>query len=239
MASKDAPGTRPLTSSPATAPVNVYGGRRRQLSLTLLVGANLLPLLGVLLFDWDVGALIILYWSENLVLGFYNILKMASVGGLSAMFPSLFFMIHYGGFCAVHGFFILSILFDVPTSFGDDPPWPLFLVFLQLLFDVVAQVFALAPREWIIAFVGLLISHGYSFVSNFLMAGERDSATVNGLMAAPYRRIVILHVAIIAGGFAVMSLGQPLVLLVILVGMKTIMDVALHLREHKQATTHR
>ncbi|WP_439102097.1 DUF6498-containing protein [Congregibacter sp.] len=223
------------TDSVANSPSNTYRGRRGRLSLALLVTANLLPLLGVLFFDWNVGALIILYWSENLVLGFYNILKMATSGGLSAVFPSLFFLIHYGGFCAVHGFFILSFLFDVPPSFGDAPPWPLFLIFLQLLFDVVEQVFALAPREWIIAFIGLFISHGYSFVSNFLMANEREVATVKGLMAAPYRRIVILHVAIIAGGFAVMSLGQPLFLLIILVGLKTVMDIALHLREHKRA----
>ncbi|MFT4767155.1 MAG: hypothetical protein ACI8RN_000280 [Glaciecola sp.] len=213
----------------------IYQGRRRRLNLALLTAVNLLPLLGVLFFDWDVGALIILYWSENLVLGAYNILKMASVGGLTAVFPSLFFLLHYGAFCAVHGFFILSLLFDVPPAFGDDPPWPLFLVFLQMLLDVIEQVFALAPTEWFIAFVGLLISHGYSFVSNFLIGDERASATVNGLMAAPYKRIVILHVTIIAGGFAIMSLGQPLFLLIVLVGLKTSIDIGLHVREHKQA----
>lgn len=221
---------------PNTAlPYPTYAGHRRRLSLTLLVMANMLPLLGVILFDWDVGALIILYWSENLVLGAYNILKMATVGGLSAVFPSMFFSIHYGGFCAVHGFFILSLLFDAPASFGDDPPWPLFLVFLQLLFDVIEQVFSLAPREWIIAFIGLFISHGYSYVSNFLIAGERKSATVTSLMSAPYKRIVILHITIIAGSFAILSLGQPLFLLIILVGLKTALDVGLHVREHQRA----
>ncbi len=193
-------------------------------------------MLGVLFFDWDVGALIVLYWSENLVLGAYNILKMATVGGLSAVFPSVFFLIHYGGFCAVHGFFIFSFLFDAPSAFGDDPPWPLFLVFLQLLLDVIEQVFALAPREWIIAFIGLLISHGYSFVSNFLVTNERDNATVKSLMSAPYKRIVVLHVSVIAGGFAVASMGEPLLLLIILVVLKTAMDIALHIREHQRAS---
>lgn len=226
----------PLNAPPPQQhPVAPYHGRRRKLNLALLITANLLPLLGVLLFDWDVGALIILYWSENLILGAYNVIKMASVGGVHAVFPSLFFLVNYGGFCAVHGFFILSLLFDVPTSFGDEAPWPLFLVFLQLLFQVVEQVFALAPREWVIAFIGLTISHGYSFVSNFLIAGEQQSATVNSLMAAPYKRIVILHITIIAGSFAIMSLGQPLFLLIVLVGLKTAMDVGLHVREHQRA----
>ncbi|EED31531.1 conserved hypothetical protein [gamma proteobacterium NOR5-3] len=229
------PGMTPHNApSPTQYSTAAYQGRRKQLNLALLVTANLLPLLGVLLFDWDVGALIILYWSENLILGAYNIIKMASVGGVHAVFPSIFFLVHYGGFCAVHGFFILSLLFDVPSNFNDEAPWPLFLVFLQLLFQVVEQVFALAPREWVIAFIGLTISHGYSFVSNFLIADERASTTVNGLMAAPYKRIVILHVTIIAGSFAIMSLGQPLFLLIVLVGLKTAMDVGLHLREHQR-----
>ncbi|MFT7286386.1 MAG: hypothetical protein ACI87W_000492 [Halieaceae bacterium] len=181
------------------------------------------------------GTLVVLYWSENLIIGFYNILKMGSTGGLAAVFPSLFFLIHYGGFCAVHGFFIIALLFDAPADIGNDGPWPLFLVFIQLLFDVVEQVLALAPREWIVAFLGLFVSHGYSFVSNFLMAGEREATTVNALMSAPYKRIVVLHIAVIAGGFAVMALGQPLLLLTVLVVLKTVMDIVLHQREHRQA----
>jgi ABC-type multidrug transport system permease subunit len=98
-------------------------------------------------------------------------------------------------------------------------------------------VLAQAPREWLIAFVGLLVSHGYSFVSNFLLAGERERATARSLMAAPYKRIVILHVAIIAGGFAVVALGQPLLLLLVLVVGKTGLDIALHLKEHRPAPT--
>jgi hypothetical protein len=92
---------------------------------------------------------VVLYWSENLIIGFYNLLKMLVVGGLRAIFPALFFLLHYGGFCAVHGLFIVSLLLEQPASMGEDPPWPLFLVFLQLLLDVVEQVLAQAPPEWL------------------------------------------------------------------------------------------
>ena len=47
------------------------------LSLLALIGANLIPLVGIFLFDWDVTFIVILYWIENLIAGFYNILKMA------------------------------------------------------------------------------------------------------------------------------------------------------------------
>ena len=203
---------------------------RRRLALFLLIAVNLLPVFGVLFFGWDVGALVVLYWSENLILGAFTLLKMASVAGVMATFPGLFFLIHYGGFCAVHGLFILMLLLG-GADMGN-LSWPFFLVFVELLLNVIEQVLALAPAEWVVAFIGLVISHGYSFVANFVLGGERDRATVRELMAAPYKRIVILHISVIAGGFGISALGAPLVLLLALVALKIVVDIALHRREH-------
>lgn len=68
---------------------------------------------------------------------------------------------------------------------------------------------------------------------NFLLAGERRQLSVRQLMAAPYLRIVILHVAILGGAFAITLLGQPLLMLLLLVLLKLALDVQLHLREHR------
>ena len=56
------------------------------------------------------------------------------------------------------------------------------------------------------------------------------------LMGQPYTRVVILHVAIIAGGVPIMLLGSPVPLLCILVLLKVGMDICLHMKEHKIAT---
>jgi hypothetical protein len=221
------------TVAPAAA--SGYGGPRRRISLALLVAANLLPLAGVLFLHWDIAALVVLYWSENLVLGFYTLLKMFTVNPLGAIPTGLFFAIHYGGFCAVHGLFILTLLIDDDAQVLGGDSWPLFLVFLQLLVEVVRQVLAHAPPHWLWAFAALMVSHGGSYMINFLAAGERERVTVRELMGAPYGRIAVLHVAIIAGGFAVMALGQPLALLIALVILKLGLDITLHLREHRRA----
>lgn len=199
----------------------------------MLVLVNLLPLAGVLLLDWDVAALMVLYWSENLVLGFYTLLKMLVVSPLGALGMGTFFAIHYGGFCAVHGLFVASILLDAGIDPMPDEPWPLFLVFPQLLVNVVRQVLEYAPPEWLFAFAALYVSHGVSFVVNFLFGRERDELSLKQLMSAPYGRIVLLHIAILLGGFAVMSLGQPVAMLAVLVLLKLGLDVGLHLREHR------
>jgi len=107
--------------------VNVagYAGPRRRASLILLLLVNLLPLVGVLWLDWDVVGLLVLYWSENLILGFYTILKMLTKSPRSGLPLSLFFCLHYGGFCAGHGIFILSVLLDVNVEPQSEHPWPL------------------------------------------------------------------------------------------------------------------
>ncbi len=210
-----------------------YAGSRRHLSLVLLVVVNLLPLAGVLFYDWDIAALVVLYWSENLVLGFYTLARMLVVSPLGGLFSGLFFLIHYGGFCAVHGLFIMVLLVDPEADiFSGGNTWPFFFVFIELLIEVIRQVLAYAPPEWLWAFSALFLSHGVSFLVNFLLGGERDRLTVKQLMAAPYGRIVILHITIIAGAFATMALGQPIFLLVILIALKIGVDVTMHLREH-------
>jgi len=63
----------------------------------------------VLFLHWDVGAIVVLYWAENLVVGLYTLLKMWVTGGTSAIGIMLFFCLHYGGFCAIHGIFVMEL----------------------------------------------------------------------------------------------------------------------------------
>ena len=52
-------------------------------------------------------------------------------------------------------------------------------------------------------------------------------------MAAPYKRITVLHVAVIFGGFMVVNLGQPLGLLLALGALKIVLDIMLHKHAHR------
>ncbi len=206
----------------------------RYISLAALVLVNLVPILGVLWFGWDVGALVILYWSENLVIGFYTIVKMLVVSPVGGLFSSLFFLMHFGGFCAVHGLFVMTLLLDTEPAFPAADSWPLVLIFVGLLISVVSGVLAMAPPEWLIAFAALWLSHGVSLLQNFFLRGERERTSLSALMSAPYGRVVILHLAIIFGGFAVMALGESVFLLLILVTLKLVLDIQLHQREHRR-----
>ena len=221
------------TSTAITMPSGIsYSGSRRSLSLGLLIAVNFLPVLGVLFLNWDVAALMVLYWSENLVIGFYTIAKMLLKSPIGGLFSALFFCVHYGGFCAVHGLFILTMLINPDAEMITGDPWPLWLVFIQLLVSVVQQVLSYAPPDWLLAFFALWVSHGASLILNYMRGGERDRLSVGQLMAAPYARIVVLHLAVLFGGIAVMAMGQPLGMLLVLVFLKIVVDVGFHLREH-------
>jgi energy-converting hydrogenase Eha subunit C len=56
-------------------------------------------------------------------------------------------------------------------------------------------------------------------------------------MGAPYTRVVILHLTIIFGAFAVALLGQPIGALVVMVLLKTGVDLAAHLGERARAAS--
>ena len=210
---------------------------RPLISVAALVASNLLPIVGVLAWGWDVGSLVVLYWSENLIIGAYTLLKMLVASPVGGLFSSAFFLIHYGGFCAVHGIFVLSLAVGMDDlQILEDDPWPLWLVFVQLLVDVVRQTLAIAPPEWLFAFAALAVSHGISLVLNYFRGGEYREHSVRDLMTAPYKRIVVLHVAILGGAFGVAALGSPWPLLLLLVALKLGLDVWLHVREHRPAS---
>ena len=58
----------------------------------------------------------ILFWSESAIIGFFTLLKMAVVGRWKAVFAAPFFAGHYGGFMAVH--FVLVYSFFVTGLAG-------------------------------------------------------------------------------------------------------------------------
>jgi hypothetical protein len=208
--------------------------------LIALVVANLIPFWGVVFWGWDAFNIVLLYWSENIVVGFYNILKMAfvkvprPVEHLGKLFMIPFFTVHYGGFCAVHGFFVLALFEKGEGSSMNNETWPCFFVFLQMLLNVIRHAYSIMSLEMRYAMGALFLSHGVSFVYNYLIKGEYARIKPDRLMGSPYARIVIMHMAVLFGAFLTMALGSPVGILIILVGLKTALDVIFHLRQHKK-----
>ena len=84
-----------------------------------VLALNLIPAVCVLMFGWNVGLLLLLYWAENVVIGAFQALKMLIVSmteGVSSFLGTAFFFIpffcvHYGLFCLAHLMFVLMFIF--------------------------------------------------------------------------------------------------------------------------------
>lgn len=262
-------------------------------SAILLIAANAIPLVGVLFFGWSLLTILVLYWLENGIVGFWNIPKIALArGSFVPTMPempesaalaatrnraqadalrlawdqarqqqgarvvtvdpgrlasvgraalSVFFLVHYGMFWFVHGIFVFALpMFlgsrdfecvsgqpyvppGTPGGFpgadvcGGNP-------FGEIVWSNVA-----------IAGVALFLSHGASFLFNYIGRGEYLTTSPTRQMGSVYGRVVVLHMTIIFGAFAVAFLGSPIAALLVLVVLKTAFDLGLHLRERRTA----
>ena len=218
-------------------------------SVWVLIAVNLLPLVGVLFFDWDLFSLMVLYWMETAMIGFFQLIKILVTSPILAIFLIPFFTFHFGMFMYVHFIFLSSF-------FG--PPW------VKALRDSVPAILErLLFQEgfWIPA-LALFLSHGVSFfmhglnpstsavtparpvdpaVTNTLSPAQqkmvslltRSAGNMNkDLMAEPYKRVVIMHLTIIFGGILAMALKTTKAAMVIMILLKIGADLFSHANYH-------
>ena len=194
-------------------------------AILALVISNSVPLFGAIFWNWDIVSILILFWLENVVIGFYTLLKISTAKGVpqrpiffqggaktkelySKKAYFLFFILHYGAFTAVHMFMVFSI-----SEKGNAALW------------------AASP-----ALVGLFLSHGVSYLTNFIQRGEYLTASPDRQMLSPYKRVVVMHLAVMTGGFFAVLVPYSKIFIIppviILVILKIIVDILSHLYEH-------
>jgi hypothetical protein len=197
--------------------------KRLHSSALALVAANLVPLYGVTALGWKVAPILVFYWMENLVIGFFNMLKMARAQGAvgdahmtlngkpvtrdSRKALMFFFALHFGGFTLGHGVFVM-------------------VMFSPGMRNLLAEMG--------LALLVLSLSHGYSYQRNFIGRGEYLNISFTRLFWQPYARVIVMHLTIIGGGALAAGLGSPLGTLLVLVGLKTLIDLVSHWLERKK-----
>jgi hypothetical protein len=213
--------------------------RMLQPSGLLAVAANLLPVVGVLAWGWDVFLVLVLYWFETVIVAFWTVVGIACGPRDAALFKdrsgsawspvglALFFTAHSGIFLGVHFMFL----------------WTLFAGGWPRRVDAAGgfiPVIVLHTGLWI-PLLFLFASHGLSFwkrttgrdpfqAASRVLVGEAPVvATQPETQPQPvslgplYARIIAMQLAIIFGGMLALALGSMAPLL-ILIGIKTIVD---------------
>lgn len=186
-------------------------------SLTIL--GNLLPVAGVLFLGWDIYTLLVYYWCETLIVGFWTALSIAlqgrEVGGGSentiegrrtgSSKAAILLALHAGFFIAVH-------LLLMSTLYGQD--WPGHLD-SPLVF---VETFIVGQGLWPMLAVTFL-QRAATFWER--RGGESRAPAVVEL----YVRIAVIQFVVILGAWGVMLLDNGLIGLALLVAMKTMLDL--------------
>jgi hypothetical protein len=183
-----------------------------------LIAANLVPIAGVLLMHWNLSDVMVLYWAETAVIGFWSVAKLAVVEKLGALFTGPFFIGGFGAFMSMHFLFIYYFFVRGLDAAGPEPSvW-------GALLDLFGPLWP--------ALVSLFVSHGISFFTNFLGRQEYSDADRKRLLSEPYNRIFIMHLTVIVGGWVTMLLGAPQPALLVLIALKIAADLRAHRKEH-------
>jgi len=143
-------------------------------SMIVLIIANLFPMVGVLFWGWDLFLLMMVYWAETGIIGFWGLVRLGMASRWMAFFYVPFFCVHFGGFMAGHLLFLF-------TLFADPEIRQIRSV------DVGIQTILIDRGLWV-ALLALFISHGISFAVNFLIPwwkGLVPPDTTNTAMSAP------------------------------------------------------
>ena len=213
-----------------------------------LILANLIPLVGVLWFDWSVLEILLLYWTESVTIGVINVLRMttnlsdnlaagfvASEGDLPPDAAAQMKQIsgsRMGRFAAkatLIPFFVVHYgIFCIGHVMG------VISIFARPGEEAQISIDDVATTTFLIAAAGIFLSHLLSFFVNYLGRGENRSVPLSTLMSRPYGRIFVMHITVIAGAGLAQLIGSPLPVLVVLVVAKTAFDLKLHRRERER-----
>jgi hypothetical protein len=201
-------------------------------STVLIVLSNLVPLAGVLWWNWDAFLVLILYWCETAAIAFWTMARilLAPPAGLVEASRSgrlairiatvVFFTFHAGVFMAVHLLFLWSLFSGSwrgrISGFG------------EFVGEILIQTGLWLPLAVSFAARGIAFFFENRPPTPIAGGNPAPSDGTGTVVGGLYGRIVVMHITILAGAVLAQQFGSlaPLALLIVL---KTLFDVAFHL----------
>lgn len=233
--------------------ISRYAKYIKSLSVLSLVLVNLVPLAGVLLWGWSPLSIIILYWAETGIVGFYNVFKIKMAQKKDDVFKeSVPFAIE---FYSDSSYRKNSNLFKESNKKGgtviQPKHYPLF--FIALLLAVMAihgfliyyifnfsNIFKstnissglIFSKDLLFSIFLLFISHGISFIFNFI--GEKEYLLVSPReqMNVINERFAIMQLIVFVGTLAIGLLSDYTLLIAVMVLIKIKLDSDAHIARH-------
>jgi len=191
-----------------------------------ILAANLLPVIGVLAWDWSPLEVFIVYCLETIIAGIFTLVKMGIVtaykkndtwytrGGKSVkpgIVFMLFFLVHYGMFVGIQmGLFFSVSGIAQKANIG-------FFNFFYKWPDLLS-------RHSLAMFVTFFICYGAKMVYDFIMSRQYKTASLIWLMFEPYGRIIVQQFTVILGSMF-LSFGAGKIFIIIFALVKIFFEI--------------
>lgn len=200
----------------------------RWLNLLVVLLTNGVPLYGVKVLDWSVVNVLVLYWVENLLTAIFTCVRIVahravthdsayaqtadlglivngkpSRSGLLGGYATFAFV-----FTLVHGLFVFFLVFAVGQNDPDDATF-------QFSAGQLRQ-----GVEWI------ALTLGVNLIVDLAGIGRRSYAQVERYVQSRMSQVIVLHLTIIVGMFAMIMMEAPIAILYALIAIKTLAELA-------------
>ena len=221
-------------------------------ALVALVIANTFVAFQTFRHEWGYYEVMLIYWVEVVVVGFYNVLRMlvvgvagaAPLGAWAARWVDLgnalnrlaltaigvgFFVVKFGAFALTIGLFVLLLPAFLAVE-GDGRGAGLHRALMA------------AGPGFLMAAGVLGVSHGISFINNFLAGREYDRIDVVSLAFWPYLRMSLVAVTLLIGltiAGLLPGLGRHASFAGAMVLLKLAVDAMSHVFEHRRLAAER
>ena len=190
------------------------------LSLWGVIASNILSIAMALIFGWDMGQIMWVYWGQSVIIGALNVKRMLGLKDFTtkgmtmnnAPVPetqaakaqvAVFFTFHYGFFHFIYAIFL----------------WQ------ELALDSLTQ-----QELMLLGFciIGFFAAHRFSLGYNASSDFKQKKPNLGTLMFYPYLRIIPMHLTIIAGA----NMDDAAWVMIMFMSMKTLADAGMHMIEH-------
>jgi len=196
----------------------------------VLIGVNLIPLIGVWIWHWDAREMFLVYCLESVIAGIYTIMQMLVVSfykkqdvwnedtntKMPGLFFIFFFIVHFGLFLFVQMSIFLSLMnFPGLSDFGS--AFTFLLHFPRYL-----------SNDALLVLISFLFSYGITVTQNFFLNGFYKTASLGILMFTPYPRIFVQQFVVILGSFVlIFGSGATKIFMLIFVAVKIFFELVL------------
>jgi hypothetical protein len=185
---------------------------RNDYSAVMLVIANLYPVIDMLWKGEPIGSILVIYWIQMMIIGFWNIPKLMVIGRWRALLYVPIFLLMYLSIVNFFGIIAGAMLDD------------------QMQGTTWHQNFSLW-NYWVPALL-FFATHGLSFWENFIGDREYKDIPWDAQMGKPFMRAMPMWIAALIGGFIGGSFNTAAVAVIFVLPVKLALDLLGHFGEH-------